>query len=38
LFDQNRREAQVARIATLILAMLFSFLLFTCLHMFTRRF
>jgi O-antigen ligase len=37
VFDQSRREAQAARIATLILAGLFLFLLFTCLHMFTHR-
>ena len=34
--DESRREAQAARLASLILAGLILFLLVTCLHMFTR--
>ncbi len=34
--EEGRREAQAARIASLILAGLSLFLLVTCLHMFTR--
>ncbi len=36
-FDQSRREAQAARVASLILAGLIFFLLLTCVHMFTHR-
>jgi hypothetical protein len=36
LADESRREAQAARLASLILAGLILFLLVTCVHMFTR--
>jgi O-antigen ligase len=36
-FDQSRREAQAARVASLILAGLIFFFLLTCVHMFTHR-